>query len=130
MAIQFQETFMTKREDEIFSRRFASTAQDGAVAHDITLSLGFSPTPKQKLQKEWTLTNKGKVEQFSTAVARYPNLLTEQMLAARWHCSSSRLQNWRSHQKGPPYLKFGGRVLYRVDDVLEYEKQHLKNQST
>ena len=121
---------MSKREDEIFNRRIGTTAQDGAVAHDITVSLGFSPTPKQKVQKEWVLSNNGKVEQFSTAVARYPNLLTEQMLAARWHCSSSRLQNWRSHQKGPPFLKFGGRVLYRVDDILEFEKKYLQNLET
>jgi hypothetical protein len=126
----FRELSMTKREDEIFNRRIGTTAQDGAVAHDITVSLGFSPTPKQKIQKEWVSNNKRKVEQFSTAVARYPNLLTEQMLAARWHCSSSRLQNWRSHQKGPPFLKFGGRVLYRVDDILDFERKHLQNRES
>lgn len=33
-----------------------------------------------------------------------PELLTEQMLAMRWHCSTSRLQRWRADQKGPAYL--------------------------
>jgi hypothetical protein len=48
-------------------------------------------------------------------------LLTEQMLAHRWHCSISRLQRWRSASTGPVYLKIGGKVLYRMDDIRAYE---------
>lgn len=51
-----------------------------------------------------------------------PELLTEQMLALRWHCSTSRLQRWRADQKGPTYLKIGGKVLYRLEDLRQYEK--------
>jgi hypothetical protein len=47
--------------------------------------------------------------------------LTETMLAARWHCSRSRLQHWRLDAKGPPFLKIGGRVLYALEDVRAFE---------
>ena len=121
---------MTKREDEIFERRIAKDAELGAFAHDLTVRLGYKPTFKMKKQKEWVVQEKGKVPDTAAAILRYPNLLTEQMLAARWHCSSSRLQYWRSHGKGLPYLKFGGRVLYRIEDVLAFEKDNLRNQCT
>ena len=54
-----------------------------------------------------------------------PDLLTEQMLAQRWHCSASRLQRWRAANTGPTYLKIGGKVLYRQEDVRAYETAHL-----
>lgn len=121
---------MTKREDEIFERRIAKGAELGAFAHDLTVRLGGKPTFMMKKQKEWVVKDKGKVQDSTASLLRYPNLLTEQMLATRWHCSSSRLQYWRSHGKGLPYLKFGGRVLYRIEDVLAFEKDNLRNQRT
>ncbi len=54
-----------------------------------------------------------------------PDLLNEQMLAQRWHCSTSRLQRWRAMNTGPNYLKIGGKVLYRQEDVRAYEAAHL-----
>ena len=54
-----------------------------------------------------------------------PDLLTEQMLADRWHCSASRLQRWRAANTGPTYLKIGSKVLYRQKDVSAYETAHL-----
>jgi len=54
-----------------------------------------------------------------------PDLLTEQMLAERWHCSASRLQRWRAANTGPTYLKIGGKVLYRQEDVRAYESAYL-----
>jgi hypothetical protein len=53
-----------------------------------------------------------------------PELLTEQMLASRWFCSRSRLQHWRSDGNGPGYLKIGGRILYPLADVREFEMAH------
>ena len=61
----------------------------------------------------------------STLGIKDPDLLTEQMLAERWHCSASRLQRWRAANTGPSYLKIGGKVLYRQDDVSAYESAHL-----
>lgn len=60
-----------------------------------------------------------------TSPTATPELLTEQMLALRWHCSTSRLQRWRTDDKGPAYLKIGGKVLYRLEDLRDYEKAHI-----
>jgi hypothetical protein len=65
------------------------------------------------------------VDAVVTSPAATPELLTEQMLALRWHCSTSRLQRWRANQKGPTYLKIGGKVLYRLEDLRQYEKAHI-----
>ncbi len=58
-------------------------------------------------------------------IIKDPDLMTEQMLAQRWHCSASRLQRWRAANTGPNYLKIGGKVLYRQEDVRAYETAHL-----
>jgi hypothetical protein len=60
-----------------------------------------------------------------TPPAPTSELLTEQMLALRWHFSTSRLQRWRTDRKGPAYLKIGGKVLYRLEDLRDYEKAHI-----
>jgi hypothetical protein len=65
------------------------------------------------------------VASVAPSPAPTPELLTEQMLALRWHCSTSRLQRWRADRKGPAYLKIGGKVLYRLEDLRDYEKKHI-----
>lgn len=66
----------------------------------------------------------------STLGIKDPDLLTEQMLAERWYCSTSRLQRWRAANIGPTYLKIGGKVLYRQEDVSAYETAHLVKTET
>ena len=34
------------------------------------------------------------------------------------------LRNVRSHRKGPPYIKLGRRVVYKVSDLEEYLNRH------
>ena len=46
-------------------------------------------------------------------------------LGRRWNLSPRTLENLRWKRKGPPYLKLGGRVVYRVDDVETYERAHM-----
>ena len=53
------------------------------------------------------------------------DLLTEDMLAERWLCSTSRLQRWRVEGVGISYLKIGGRILYRLKDIEAYENSCL-----
>ncbi|PUE09932.1 hypothetical protein [Limnohabitans sp. T6-20] len=60
-----------------------------------------------------------------TGITTDSALFTDQMLAARWHCSTSRLQYWRSTDQGLPYLKMLGRVLYRIEDIQAYEQQSI-----
>ena len=48
-----------------------------------------------------------------------------QDLADRWHVSPATLERWRTEGKGPPYIKLEGRVLYREEDIDDYERDHL-----
>ena len=38
-------------------------------------------------------------------------------LAARWNISHRTLERWRWTGEGPQYVKLGGRVVYRLEDV-------------
>ena len=49
-------------------------------------------------------------------------IITPDQLAIRWHTSRSYLANLRSQGKGCPYVKLGRRVVYRAEDVRQYEK--------
>jgi len=51
--------------------------------------------------------------------------LTTQDLARRWSFSEATLRNWRWAGKGPPALKLGSRVVYRLTDVEAFEAQHV-----
>lgn len=52
-------------------------------------------------------------------------LLLEAELAERWRLSPRTLQRWRQTAIGPPYLRLGRRILYRMFDVLEFERSAL-----
>jgi predicted DNA-binding transcriptional regulator AlpA len=57
-------------------------------------------------------------------------LLTEKQLAERWAVSHRTLRRWRSTARLPPHIRIGhpvvGRVLYRLADVLVFEKQAIR----
>jgi hypothetical protein len=55
--------------------------------------------------------------------------LTPTELAARYKGSITvrTLANWRSTGNGPRFTKIGGRVLYPVDAVIEWEKSRTKS---
>ena len=42
-------------------------------------------------------------------------------LARRWRVSERTLERWRWLREGPQYLKIGGRVVYRLDDIEAFE---------
>lgn len=46
---------------------------------------------------------------------RYKKKITERTLA-----------NWRSSGEGPRFTKIGGRVLYSLDSVIEWESRRTK----
>lgn len=48
-------------------------------------------------------------------------LAPERALAQRWNKSLRTLQRWRSEGYGPPFIRIGGTVHYRVGDVLAFE---------
>lgn len=47
-------------------------------------------------------------------------------LAARWNISHRTLERWRWSGEGPRYIKIGGRVVYRLEDVEDYEREQLR----
>jgi hypothetical protein len=47
-------------------------------------------------------------------------------VARRWCISPRTLERWRCLNQGPRYLKLGGRVAYRLEDVEAYEAAQLR----
>jgi hypothetical protein len=47
-------------------------------------------------------------------------------LARRWRISPRTLERWRWEGKGPRYLKLGGRVVYRLEDIEAFEAGKLR----
>ncbi|MDE2259876.1 MAG: helix-turn-helix domain-containing protein [Betaproteobacteria bacterium] len=54
----------------------------------------------------------------------HPNrdFVTPRELADRWHISEKTLERWRMQGTGPVFLKLGGRVLYRIEQVEAHER--------
>ena len=50
-------------------------------------------------------------------------------LARRWSMSERTLERWRWLGQGPQFLKIGGRVLYRLEDIEAFEAEQVR-QST
>jgi hypothetical protein len=50
-------------------------------------------------------------------------------LAQRWSLSERTLERWRWLGQGPRFLKIGGRVLYRLEDIEAFEAEQVR-QST
>lgn len=52
--------------------------------------------------------------------------LDQPALAHRWRISPRTLEGWRLRKQGPPFLKVGGKVLYRLTDIEAYEQAQLR----
>ena len=46
-------------------------------------------------------------------------------LARRWSISHRTLERWRHDGMGPAFLKIGGRVMYRLEDIQTFEKDRV-----
>ena len=51
-------------------------------------------------------------------------------LSRRWGINPRTLQNWRCKGRGPAYLKIGGHIMYREDDIESYEAEQRHNNRT
>ena len=51
-------------------------------------------------------------------------------LADRWNISHRTLERWRWTGEGPRYLKIGGRVVYRLEDIEAYEARQLRDSTS
>lgn len=47
-------------------------------------------------------------------------------LAFRWRISPRTLERWRWSKTGPVYLKIGGRVIYRLEDIEAFETASIR----
>jgi predicted site-specific integrase-resolvase len=56
--------------------------------------------------------------------------LNQMELAHRWSISPRTLERWRWCGEGPVYLKLGGRVSYRLEDIEAYEFRRLHANTT
>jgi hypothetical protein len=54
-----------------------------------------------------------------------PLFITQVELASRWRISEATLERDRSLKKGVRYMKLGGSIRYRLEDVLEYENSRM-----
>jgi hypothetical protein len=50
-------------------------------------------------------------------------------LARRWNLSPRTLERWRWLKQGPGYLKIGGRVVYRLEDIEGFEAEQVRTAS-
>lgn len=48
-------------------------------------------------------------------------------LSRRWSLSPRTLERWRWLRQGPDYLKVGGRIVYRLEDIEAYETAQLRH---
>ena len=55
-----------------------------------------------------------------------PDRLNQRDLARRWSLSERTLERWRWLGQGPRFMKLGGRVAYRLEDVEAYEIEQLR----
>lgn len=55
------------------------------------------------------------------------NHLNKYHLAKRWSLTPRTIDRWRAEGLGPHYLKIGGRILYRLEDVIVYENNHVRD---
>lgn len=53
------------------------------------------------------------------------DFFNQKQLAARWGLSHRTLEQWRWLGVGPQYLKLGGRVVYRLEDVEAFEAKRV-----
>lgn len=63
-----------------------------------------------------------------TKFSDQPGYLQPRELAERWRgvVTLATLDNWRSQNRGPRFVKIGGRVLYPVAEVEAYELRNLR----
>ena len=57
-------------------------------------------------------------------------LLTSKEVEANYKIPESTLRKYRVYGKGFKYVKIGGKILYRVEDIEEYIKNHIYSSTT
>jgi len=71
-----------------------------------------------------------KTQNISTVQDRPVRHFNQIDLSRRWNISARTLERWRWLKVGPDYLKLGGHVVYRLEDIERYEALQKKNSVT
>jgi hypothetical protein len=58
-----------------------------------------------------------------------PTYLTQVELAVRWRISPRTLERWRWAGEGPRFIKIGGLVRYRLEDIDGFEAEQLRTRT-
>jgi hypothetical protein len=58
--------------------------------------------------------------------ARPVHHLNQIELSRRWKVSPRTLERWRWLGQGPRFMKLGGRITYRIQDVEAFEAEQLR----
>jgi putative heme degradation protein len=66
---------------------------------------------------------KNKVKEFKMEV----NHLNQKQLSTRWNVSEANLVRWRCGGFGPRFVKMMGQVLYRLQDIEDFEITRLRD---
>ncbi len=53
--------------------------------------------------------------------------LNQKELARRWNISHRTLERWRWAGEGPQFMKLGGRVVYRMEDITAFKEDQLRH---
>ena len=53
--------------------------------------------------------------------------INQRELAQRWCVSERTLERWRIIGWGSHYIKIGGRVIYRLEDVEQHEIENIRS---
>lgn len=61
-----------------------------------------------------------------------PKFLTTKEVSERYsgRISASTLNNWRNIGSGPPFIKMGGKVLYSLEKLVEWEQKNTVNSTS
>lgn len=51
-------------------------------------------------------------------------------LSDRWNISHRTLERWRWTGEGPHFIKLGGRVVYRLEDIEAFEAEQLRTSTS
>lgn len=57
-------------------------------------------------------------------------LMTPETLSERWNITQVTLSQWRVNGRGPRFLKLGRKVMYRIQDIEEFEEQNARSDTS
>lgn len=56
--------------------------------------------------------------------------INQRELAERWRISPRTLERWRWTGEGPRFVKLGGRVVYRLADISDFEQAMIRSSTS